>query len=153
MSSIDLNDIVDESYYRNRGRKTPILDVLKKTKNRKKSGKSNAGKLADKDKEKHETENPGQLQIDSIDTIELNNMLNDDHQKNGVKRGKTNKEKQPRKKKPEPKDTSKIQINSVSSIDYNDNLGDAHSKNCDLMRPVHLPKKSQKQVKSIEEQK
>jgi len=79
VSSIDFNDIVDESFYRKRGMKTPTLEVLKKTKNRKKNGKAKAGKLADKDKP--ESEDPSQLEISSIDTIELNNMLSDSHHK------------------------------------------------------------------------
>jgi len=80
VSSIDFNDIVDESFYRNRGRKTPTLDVLKKTKNRKKNRKAKAGKLTGKDKP--ESEDPSKLQISSIDTIELNNMLSNAHHKN-----------------------------------------------------------------------
>jgi len=77
VSSIDFNDIVDESFYRNRGRKTPTLDVLKKTKNRVKQA----------DKNKPETEDPSQLQISSIDTIELNNMLLDaDHKEKVLSR-------------------------------------------------------------------
>jgi len=79
VSSIDLNDIVDESFYRNRESKTSTLDVLKKTKNRKKNRKAKAGKPADK--EILESEDPSQLQISSIDTIELNNMLSDSHHK------------------------------------------------------------------------
>jgi len=75
VSNVDVKDMLTESFYRKRGRKTPLPEVLKKTKNRAKSGKAKAGKHADK--EKPETEDPSQLQISSIDTIELNNILSD----------------------------------------------------------------------------
>ena len=93
------------------------------------------------------------LQISSIDTIELNNMLNGAHKKNKGTSGRVEKVMLQSKMEPEPEDLSKLKISSVSSIDFNDNLGDAHYNNRDLMRPVHFPKKSQMQVKSTEEQK
>ena len=80
VSSIDLKDLLGESFYNKRKKYLPLEQLHKKTKNRVKSGKAKIERQSKKNNS--EAEDPSQLQISSIDSIELNKMLNDSQYRN-----------------------------------------------------------------------
>jgi len=153
VSSIDLNDMLSDSFDKNRGKYLPLEQLHKKTKNR------NAGQKVHEAKQVAEE---GSLQISSIDSIELNNLLNDSHRRNRrpIKQPTKSSLNQDRKaivevKQPPQNDGKKsVQVSSVSSIEFNDIIDESFYRKRGRKTPtLEALKKTKDRVKQSKKEK